>query len=140
MQQKVMSVRVPTTLEQQFRRYCERNGKSVSSQIAILMQDELKPRFSDVLAGRNIIKYNRNNDSFEWLFVVDTPLPMEKKNSDGTRVIETKEFVVLKKISMEFIEELIANMIGAIKERDFTIGKKNKDSVAVPKEIIGVKK
>jgi hypothetical protein len=135
-----MSVRVPTTLEQQFRRYCERNGKSVSSQIAILMQDELKPRFSDVLAGRNIIKYNRNNDSFEWLFVVDTPLPMEKKNSDGTRVIETKEFVVLKKISMEFIEELIANMIGAIKERDFTIGKKNKDSVAVPKEIIGVKK
>ena len=140
MEQKVMSVRVPTILEQQFRRYCERKGESVSSQITELMTAELKPKFSDVLSGRNIIKYNRSTDSFEWIFVADKPVLQEKKNMGETSVIETKEFVVLKRVSLEFVEELIKNMDFALKERNLVIGKKNKGSIAVPKEILGVKK
>ena len=116
MEFKSISSKLPRDEITQFRAYCEKKGTTPSSLIRELILRELEIPIPHYIAGKNRIKYNRENDNFSWLVDLDSG----------------DEFTVLEHVSVEFIEDLSSVISLAMDQRSAFVGKKNKDSVTLP--------
>ncbi len=100
--------------------YCTRKGVTISSLIRDLLLNEIKVPLPNNVAGRNVINYNKETDSFSWSIKLD--------NDD--------EITLIKNTSPSFIKELQEKLTVALNERDLIINKKENNSVPVPDNII----
>jgi len=100
--------------------YCKRKGTTPSKFIKRLLLNELNISVPNNIAGKNTIKYNKKDDTFSWLVTLD--------NGEKSEVIES--------MSPEYLEELLETINAAVKHRDFSINKKQNDSVAVPTQLL----
>ncbi len=137
MSKKVLSIRITKTMEENFRRYCEENGTNMSSRIEELIEKDIKPKFPDLIAGKNRIQYNASNDSFDWVIITDKTLPVEMEIGNDTKIVDLSEFVIVKGMSKEYIEELSEKIRLALKERDYKIRKSDSKSIGVKSDLIG---
>ncbi len=100
--------------------YCSHKNISPSALIKELILDEITPSAPSHIAGRNVIEYDKKQDSFVWLVELD----------NGKRV------AALKSCSPEYIRNLSAVILDALNTRNELLGRKSKNSVPVPKKII----
>jgi len=117
---KSISAKIPRTEYSLIMKYCEQKGTTISSLIRELLLTEIKTPLPNNLAGKNIITYNKDTDSYSWNIELDNDTILE----------------LLKNLSPEYINQLKDIITTAINERDNTINKKNKDSIAIPDNLI----
>ncbi len=100
--------------------YCNRAGTNPSALIRELMFEEITPSVPANVAGKNLLEYDKKKDSFSWFIELDS----------GKRIL------FLKNISPEYVKELGSTISSSLAFRDENQGKKNKDSVPVPKKLL----
>ena len=100
--------------------FCERKGVTPSSFIRKVVVKEMEIPMPQNVAGKNKLTYDKINDKFSWSVELD----------DG-KLIE-----VLKEISPDFIDELNKSIKNVLKERSAFMGKRKKDSVPVPSNML----
>ena len=103
-----------------FKSFCEKKGVSPSELIRELILRELKVPIPHTVAGRNILYYDKGSDAFVWAVTLDTG----------------EEIEVLRNVSPDFLEDLIAVVGRGLDVRASFIGKTKKGSVAVPSNIL----
>lgn len=96
--------------------YCKRKGTTPNKFIKDLLLKEINISVPNNLAGRNIMRYNKETDTFSWSVLLDS--------NENCKVIDD--------MSPAYLESLSEIAKEAIKQRDFSINKKQKDSVAIP--------
>lgn len=96
--------------------YCSKKGVTPSSLIRALLLKEMKITIPSNVAGKNKIEYSKEKDHFSWSIELD----------DGSSI------EVLKNVSPAYLEDLNLVIAKAIEQRDNTIKRKRKGSVAVP--------
>ena len=96
--------------------YCSKKGVTASSLIRGLLLKEMKITVPANVAGKNNLVYNKEKDNFSWSIELD----------DGSFV------EVLKNVSPDYLEDLNWVIAKTIEQRDNTIKRKKKGSVAVP--------
>ena len=104
--------------------YCKRKGTTPSKFIRELLLREIQISVPNNVAGKNTIKYNKQNDTFSWRVELDT--------GEKSEVIET--------MSPAYLESLSETIKEALKQRDFAINKKQKNSTAVPSQLLNKKR
>lgn len=124
MEYKSVSTKMPRDEVTLLRAYCERKGTTPSSLIRELILREINVPIPHSIAGKNIIKYDKEKDSFTWSVKLD--------NGD--------ESEVLVNISPAFIEDLQKMMVNSLNERDTFLGKSIENSVPIPSKILRGKK
>ncbi|HKZ93677.1 MAG TPA: hypothetical protein VJ249_03735 [Candidatus Bathyarchaeia archaeon] len=85
-----------------------------------LILKEMRITVPHAVAGRNIINYDRNKDSFTWSVELDTGKTVE----------------VLRNVSPVFVENLNDIITLGMGERTSFLRKKREDSVPVPSNIL----
>lgn len=121
MEYRTVSAKLPTNELTLFRAHCEKKGVTPAYLIRELILKEMKITIPHTIAGRNMINYSKNQDSFSWSIELDTGENIE----------------VLKNVSPTFIQNLLETITISIEERNTFIHKRNKDSVAIPSDILG---
>lgn len=135
MNQKVVSFRIPTTLDMNFRKHCEIMGKSGSERIKELIKEDLKPKMPKIISGQNEILYDSETDSFKWVVNLDVTIEWDNKPVETNK----RQITIAKNIPKEFVENIMQNSISALKSREISIQKTKKKSIGIPRDIIGVK-
>jgi hypothetical protein len=120
MQYRTVSTKLPSNELTLFRAHCEKKGVTPAFLIKELILKEMKIAVPHILAGKNIIGYVKNSDSFSWLVELDT----------GERV------EVLRNVSPQFVEHLQKVITLGLGERSTFMHKKKEDSVPVPSAIL----
>jgi hypothetical protein len=72
------------------------------------------------VAGKNKFEYVKENDSFDWVVELE----------DGS------EKILVHNISKEFLDQLTSEANKALNDRNDLLGKKSKNSVAVPRRLL----
>ena len=101
--------------------YCSKKGVTASSLIRELLLKEMKFTVPANVAGKNKIEYSKEKDNFFWSIELD----------DSTSID------VLKNVSPAYLEDLNLIVSKAIEQRDSSIKRKRKRSVAVPGRLGG---
>ena len=124
MEYRTVSTKLPSNEFTLYRTHCEKKGVTPAYLIRKLILKEMRITVPHTVAGRNIIEYNRNKDSFTWFVELDTGKTVE----------------VLSNVSPTFIENLLDILKLGLGERNTFIHKRNKDSVSIPTNIMRNKK
>lgn len=117
---KSVSAKLPMNEITMFKAFCEKKGVSPAGLIRELILRELEVPVPHIVAGKNKIVYDKENDRFIWSIVLDNGEDVE----------------VLKNVSPDFLEELQDKIHRCLEERASFIGRVKKDSVAVPSGIL----
>ena len=120
MDYRTISTKLPTDEFTLFKAHCEKKGVSPASLIRELILGEMRITVPHIVAGKNKISYNKNQDSFTWSIELDTGETIE----------------ILRKTSPTFIENLFDIIKLGLEERHSFTHKKKKDSVAVPSNVL----
>ncbi len=107
-----------------FKDYCEKKGLKPSGLIKELILRELKIPIPHIIAGKNRIYYDKENDRFTWSVAIDTG----------------EEINILKNVAPAFLEDMLDMFAKGLKERASFISKTKKDSVPVPSNILRMKR
>lgn len=99
---------------------CELNHVKVSTFMREAILEKLNSGAVSNIAGKNIIHYDSSKDMFVWIVKLD----------DGT------EIEVLRNLSGEFIQDFFNNIQFELTKRNEILKKKQKKSVAIPKNLI----
>ena len=100
--------------------YCKRKGITPSTLIRSLLLREINVPVPNNVAGKNIIAYKKETDTFSWSVILDS----------------NKNVEVIANMSPQYLEDLQENMKIALEQRNSVINKKKTGSVAVPAEIV----
>jgi len=119
MDYRTVAAKLPSNESTMFRTYCERKGVTPASLIRALILKEMDIAVPHIMAGKNKIRYNKNQDSFVWSIELDSG-----------KIID-----VLENVSPSYLENLLDTLILCIGERASAIQKKNRDSVPVSSEL-----
>jgi hypothetical protein len=119
MEYETVSARLTRRQVTELRVLCERRGTTFSELLRQLVLKELKSTQPHNLAGRNLISYNKDKDSFGWFIQLD-----------GDQLEE-----VMKDVSPEFLEDLYKIIFLARDERRNYLKQKKDDSVPVPSSL-----
>ena len=119
MEYRTVSTKLPSNELTLFRVHCEKKGITPAKLLRELILREMEITVPNVVAGKNVIKYNKKQDSFSWSIILDTG-----------RIVE-----IIENISPDFIESLNDNITISLEERNTFIQKKEKDSVSIPTSI-----
>lgn len=120
MDHKTVSAKMPVDEVLLFRNFCKKKGVSPSGLIRDMILRELEVPIPHTVAGKNKIRYDKENDKFIWSVALDSG----------------EEIDILTNISPAFLEDLL-DMIGdGLGERASFIGKTKKDSAPVPSNIL----
>lgn len=115
MEYRTVSAKLPVSESTMFRSHCEKKGMSPANLIRELILKEMKVPLPSNVAGKNILRYNKSQDSFSWSIKLDS----------GT-IIE-----VVKNISPTFLEELKKIIVLSLEERSSVIQKSESDSIPI---------
>ena len=99
---------------------CRLNQIDVSTFMRSAILEKLNSGAVSNVAGRNKITYNSSNDTFTWAVQLD----------DG------KDIEVLRNLSLEFMQDLIKNILIELNSRESLLKKSKKLSVAIPKGLV----
>ncbi len=119
MEYRSVSTKLPANELTLFKSYCERKGVTPASLIRHLILNELNFRVPHTIAGRNIIKYKKEEDSFSWGIKLDTEDDLD----------------ILRNISPSYLENLNNTISQKLEERNVFVNKKKRDSIPVPSGI-----
>jgi hypothetical protein len=100
--------------------HCKRLGANSSERIRELVLKDMKNPQRQVMAGKNVIKYDKLTNSFSWVVQLDSG----------------KEIEVLKNLSDDFLRNLKAGIDEAMSERNAWIHQSKSDSVDLPSELV----
>jgi hypothetical protein len=120
---RTLSVKLTSGEITDFQRVCELENKNFNSKIRELINESTK-NIQSFISGKNKIKYNKLNNTFSWIIL----------NDDNT------ETTILDNLQIDFINNLQSEINQAINERNDWVKQSNKDSIIIPKKIIGGKK
>ena len=120
MEFKSISSKLPIDEFTLFKDYCGRKGITPSSLIRELILNEIKISIPNFIAGNNHIKYDKINDNFNWCVKLDNA---SKHN-------------IMKKVNVEFLEDLNEEINKAIKKRSALILKEKTDSISIPTDFL----
>jgi len=123
--QKTKVFRVKVDLEKgiSFEELCKNENTNVNAKLKELVDFSLKQK-KFFLAGKNNIKYNKSNNTFEWSALLDNG----------------KSVPILDNLSDAFIKDLKKEIELAIQERNDWAHQKDNNSVAFPVELVGGEK
>lgn len=116
---RTISSKVSTETYTRLLTYCRKENTSPSAFIKSLIESEISGLVPVNKSGRNVIKYDKNNDNFTWLIEYD----------DGEKV------EVAKAITVEFFEDAVKALEEALDMRNLYINRNNGDSVPAPTKI-----
>ncbi len=116
MEYRTVSTKMPVDELTMFRTHCEKKGVSPANLLRELILKETKIHLPTNVAGKNIVHYNKDQDSFTWLVKID---------SGATATI-------MKNISPLYLEDLKKALVTVLEERASYIQSKKKDSVPIP--------
>jgi hypothetical protein len=117
---KSISAKIPRTEYSLIMKYCEQKGITISSLIRDLLLTEIKTPLPNNVAGKNIIKYNKETDSFAWNIKLDNDTELE----------------LIKNLSSEYLTQLQETLTKAINERNNNLNKKENNSIPIPDNLI----
>jgi hypothetical protein len=103
--------------------HCKRLETNSSERIRDLVLKDMKNPQRQVMAGKNLIKYDKLTNSFSWVVQLDSG----------------KETEVLKNLSDDFLKNLKAGIDEAIIERNTWIHQSKSDSIDIPADVLGRK-
>lgn len=104
--------------------YCDKKGITPSSLIRELLMREIEIAVPHNVAGKNMIKYDKEKDNFSWSITLD----------DNT-LIE-----IIKNVPAEYFQQLQDEINDALNSRTVSIKKTKKDSIAIPSNLTRRKK
>ncbi|MDR3062833.1 MAG: hypothetical protein LBU40_01675 [Methanobrevibacter sp.] len=120
MEYTTISAKLPRDEITLFKNYCEKEDISPSAMIRKLIKKEIDNPISDYIAGKNIIKYNKRNDKFQWSIELDN----------------AERFNILDEIKIDFLNDLNKQINNALINRQLSLKKKRKDSVAINRKFL----
>jgi len=118
-----ISTRLPQLNLIQFRRHCSQLKLSPSERIRDLILKDISKPSRQFLAGKNKIKYERTTNSFKWIVELDFG----------------QEIEILNNLSDGFLKNLKEEIDKALQERNDWVHSTKKDSIDIPRELIGGK-
>jgi len=101
-------------------KHCNLKKETVNSVVKKAIMTEVDEAIPHMLAGKNLLTYNRNKDNFSWRVLLD----------DGMEVNIEDD------LPAEYISQLLQEVKKAIDERETYIKKESKDAVAIPSKIL----
>lgn len=134
MEHRSISSKLPIEEYTELKAYCEKKHVTPSSLIRELILREIRNKFPRAIAGKNVLKYNKDSDNFSWTIKTDILLDDENESND------LNEYYVISDISIHFLNDLQNGIIEGLKERDIALGKVKEDSVPIPVDILRGKK
>ncbi len=120
MEYRTVATKLSSNELSQFRMHCEKKGVTPSLLIKELILMEMKITVPHIVAGKNVIRYNKNHDSFTWSLELDSGRTVE----------------VLENVAPVFLEDLLHTITTSVDERYAFIQKTKRDSVPVPSEML----
>ena len=99
---------------------CKLNKVKLSEFIREAILSKLNEGAISNIAGNNEITYNPEKDTFVW----------------KVRLDNIEEAEIMSGISVEFVEDLSEQLKFQLKKREELLGKKNKNSIAIPKRLL----
>jgi hypothetical protein len=121
---ETISTRVEKDLAYRFKRICEARKITPSSKINEFIKDELAQGWPATVAGKNIIEYDIETDSFIWLIRVDGEMDVE----------------VAKNLHIDFMQDLFETVAHAIETKNIQTNHGHGNSVGIPRKLVGGKK
>jgi hypothetical protein len=121
---ETISTRVERDLASRFKRLCEAKKVTPSSKINEFIKDELAQGWPATVAGKNVIEYDIETDSFTWLIRVD----------------REKNIEVAKNLHIDFMQDLFETVAHAIETKNIQTNNEHGDSVGIPRKLVGGKK
>lgn len=118
-----VSTRLPLTDAVFLKLVCHKKEIAPSEYIRDLIKKSMHSPKNHFVAGKNIIRYNKTNNSFLWYVQLDSG----------------EEIEVLKNISLDFLKSIDLQIQEAIKYRNEWIHQGKQDSVDIPVELVGEK-
>lgn len=120
MEYRTVSTKLPANELTLYRAHCEKKGVTPASLLRELILQEMEITIPHIIAGKNLLKYDKNNDYFTWSVELDS-----------NEIVE-----ILNKISPAFVENLFEILKVGLEERRTFIQKKKKESVPIPYEFL----
>ncbi|MBU0460639.1 MAG: hypothetical protein KJ771_07580 [Nanoarchaeota archaeon] len=117
---KVVMAKIPRENFVKLQRYCELKNETVNSVIKRLVIEELEDPTPHMIAGRNILSYNKYKDNFSWKILLDKEIIAHIEDN----------------MPAESLLQLHEAFKKAIDERDTYIHKKNDESVPIPSKLV----
>lgn len=121
---KVVMAKLPREDFVLFQNYCELKGETPNAAIRRIIMAEVEKPTKENLSGKTEFFYNQTKDTFTWKIILD----------DGTKINVAED------LSPAFVEQFSEQLHKAKAERESYLGKKNKDSVPVPRKLARMKK
>ena len=130
MEHRSISSKLPIEEYTELKAYCEKKQKTPSLLIRELISREIKDNFRKALAGKNIIKYNKDDDRFSWIIRLDLQIDNQEELNNK------RESEVLNNISTQFLEDFQKSINQGLEERNIALGKVKANSVPIPIDIL----
>jgi len=118
-----VSTRLPFRDAVLLRLICNKNNTAPSEYIRDLIQKNINSPKSNFLSGKNLIKYDKTNNSFSWFVQLDSE----------------EERKILTKLSLDFLKSIQKEIQEAIGQRNEWIHQTKSDSIDIPKELTEAK-
>jgi len=99
---------------------CNKTNTVPSEYIRELILKNINSPKNNFLSGKNLIKYDKTNNSFSWSVQLDSG----------------EEIKVLSNLSQNFLKNIQNEIQDAINQRNEWIHQKKSDSIEIPKELI----
>ena len=100
-------------------KHCSVKNESVNAVVRKAVMNEIETPVPHMLAGKNVLAYNKYKDNFSWRVVLDNGLRVNIEDD----------------LSAEYVSQLFESLKQAVDERDTYI-KKEKDGIAIPSKLV----
>jgi hypothetical protein len=118
---RIFQVKVSLERGREFENVCKIEEKTVNAKLKELIDDSLKGQKRYFVSGLNKFEYDRVNDKFSWVVYLDSG---EKKT-------------IVYNLSASFLGNIFNASEKALLERADWVHQKDKNSVDIPKELVG---
>ena len=100
-------------------KHCSVKNESVNAVVRKAVMNEIETPVPHMLAGKNVLAYNKYKDNFSWRVVLDNGLRVDIEDD----------------LPAEYVSQLLDSLKQAVDERDTYI-KKEKDGIAIPSKLV----
>ena len=101
-------------------KHCSVKNESVNAVVRKAVMNEVDSPVPHMLAGKNVLAYNKYKDNFSWRVVLDNGLRVDIEDD----------------LPAEYVSQLLDSLKQAVDERDTYIKKEKKDNVAIPSRLV----
>ncbi len=116
---KVISSKIPNTLFVRLQAYCKKEGLTLSTFVKDLIESEISTVVPHNKSGRNVISYDKKQDTFTW--------NLEYDDGENTEVARN--------VTPAFVEDALKALTSEMRARELYLKKEKDDSVPAPTKI-----